>query len=399
MYATKVFCMFVGAPLLAFAGAAIGQPPHEIGTAFTYQGRLVKDGVAVTDTCDFEFTLWDDPTAGTQQSPTETHSGVDAVDVSDGLFTVGLDFGPDIFIGEGRWLAMSVCCPSTCAVVPLTGRQELTPTPYALALPGLWTQQNGVDEAPNLIGGYSGNSVTDSVQGATISGGGNAASANRVTDDYGTVGGGWNNQAGSDDGFTSNDTYSTVGGGADNIASGIYSTVGGGRNNEASGTSSTVAGGGFGIGNTASGDQSTISGGSNNTASEVNATVSGGAANTASANASTVGGGGANTASAPWATVGGGDTNQAGGTWATVGGGDITTRPHPVRRSLAVDQPTFWITRRVTASQIRLGPLVAAGTTRPATERSSARMHPSPQSPVGKPTSLLRSIRAWAAAS
>ncbi len=52
--------------------------------------------------------------------------------------------------------------------------------------------------SPNLIGGYSGNGVTAGVVGATIGGGGAAADSqpNRVTDYYGTVAGGGNNQAG-----------------------------------------------------------------------------------------------------------------------------------------------------------------------------------------------------------
>ena len=47
-------------------------------------------------------------------------------------------------------------------------------------------------------GGHSSNSVTTGVRGATIGGGGEdfSPSTNRVTDDYGTVGGGVNNRAG-----------------------------------------------------------------------------------------------------------------------------------------------------------------------------------------------------------
>ena len=44
--------------------------------------------------------------------------------------------------------------------------------------------------SPNLIGGYSANWLASGVSGATIGGGGTASYLNRVTDDYGTVGGG-----------------------------------------------------------------------------------------------------------------------------------------------------------------------------------------------------------------
>jgi hypothetical protein len=52
------------------------------------------------------------------------------------------------------------------------------------------------DTSPNVIGGLSGNAVTAGVVGATIGGGGEWSGTNWVTDHYGTVGGGVNNQAG-----------------------------------------------------------------------------------------------------------------------------------------------------------------------------------------------------------
>src|SRR5688500_4257569 len=53
--------------------------------------------------------------------------------------------------------------------------------------------------SPNLIGGFGGNSVLVGVTGATLSGGGSAAlgfPGHRVTDNFGTIGGGDGNQAG-----------------------------------------------------------------------------------------------------------------------------------------------------------------------------------------------------------
>ncbi|MGB2986652.1 MAG: tail fiber domain-containing protein [Phycisphaerae bacterium] len=225
-----------------------GQPPYPMGTAFTYQGQLNKDGSPVTDTCDFEFSLWDDATDGTQKGSTVPAT----TSVEDGLFTVELDFGEQ-FNGQARWLQIKVCCPSPCTPVLLAPRQELTPTPYALALPGLWTQQNTT--SPNLIGGYSGNVVTPGVVGATISGGGKSGFPNSVTGDFGTVGGGQGN--------TASDSHSTVGGGLYNNATGPHSTVGGGEANHATAGYSTVGGGAL---NTAGGQQSTVPGGWGNRA-------------------------------------------------------------------------------------------------------------------------------------
>jgi hypothetical protein len=147
------------------------------------------------------------------------------------------------------------------------------------------------------MAGSSANTVTLGVRGATISGGGVLTGAddpnilgetpNRVTDHYGSVGGGYGNRAGDDAGATFDSAFATVGGGRGNIASSIASTVGGGENNTASGFGSTVGGGG---GNTASGESSTVGGGSSNTASGFSSTIGGGSRNCAGGDNSWAGG-------------------------------------------------------------------------------------------------------------
>jgi len=126
MYTRESVLLALAAALLVPLVAASGQIP--MGTAFTYQGRLEYNGSAVTDTCDFEFTLWDSLAGGLQQGPLEFENGVT---VDDGLFTVELDFGQQ-FDGNARWLEMAVCCPSPCVAATLSPRQELTPAPYGL---------------------------------------------------------------------------------------------------------------------------------------------------------------------------------------------------------------------------------------------------------------------------
>jgi trimeric autotransporter adhesin len=113
--------------------------------------------------------------------------------------------------------------------------------------------------SPSLIGGHSTNDVTAGAPGATISGGGLSGGPNRVTDNYGTVGGGRNNQAGDGAGATSNRASATVAGGQFNTASSQSSAVAGGHNNKAIGQNDSAVGGGFN--NTASGQQSTVAGG------------------------------------------------------------------------------------------------------------------------------------------
>jgi len=252
-------------------------PQAPLGNAFTYQGQLKRDGRPVTDNCDMVFHLYDQDTLGSQVGDAITAT----VPITDGLFTVPLDFGlaaaGGAFTGDARWLGIQVMCPGEVDFADL-GRQPLSPVPYALALPGLWTQQN--ETSPNLIGGYGGNVISETVVGATIGGGGAAGPVNRVTGSYGTVSGGSANTASG---------HSAVSGGSNNTASGPYATVGGGHSNTASGTYSTIGGG----------DQNTADG-------VQRATVGGGGKNTASGTYSTVGGGASNTASGPYAAVPGG---------------------------------------------------------------------------------------------
>ncbi len=173
--------------------------------------------------------------------------------------------------------------------------------------------------SPNLLGGYSGNWLTPGVYGTIVAGGGTSLFLNRVTDNYGTVGGGKDNQAGDNASTIANTAYATVGGGYSNTASGAAATVSGGYSNTASGGYAAISGGDS---NTASGGYAAISGGSSNTASNSAAMVGGGYGNTASGYAATVGGGYGNTASGEYAAISSGTFNIASGSTATIGGGN-----------------------------------------------------------------------------
>lgn len=174
----------------------------------------------------------------------------------------------------------------------------------------------------NVLMGYPTNAITAGVAGAAIGGGGSSGNGNRVTDSFGTIGGGANNRAGDDAGSINDAGQATVSGGSSNIASGQQSTIGGGGANSASGQNSAVGGGGA---NTASGVASTVGGGGNNNASGGVSTVGGGSNNSASGQYSAVVGGGGNTASGQHSTVGGGSGNTASGNTSTAGGGHSNT--------------------------------------------------------------------------
>jgi trimeric autotransporter adhesin len=181
---------------------------------------------------------------------------------------------------------------------------------------------DGTNETPNVIGGIADNSVTPGVHSAVIGGGGRGvpsdpATANRVTDHQGVVGGGANNQAGDNVGTVGDATLATVAGGGNNQATGELSTVGGGFFDIASGSRATVGGG---ASNTAAGFAATVSGGSSNNATATGATAAGGDGNNATGAFAAAGGGQFNTASGQAATVAGGRSNTAQGDFSLAAG-------------------------------------------------------------------------------
>src|SRR5437588_271140 len=80
--------------------AALPESPlSPVGSGFSYQGRLTESGSPANGQSDFDFGLYDASTGGGQVSSLVT---VTNQLVSDGLFTVQLDFGLLAFQGEAR---------------------------------------------------------------------------------------------------------------------------------------------------------------------------------------------------------------------------------------------------------------------------------------------------------
>ncbi len=135
--------------LLAVVTARASSPAQEpnvpdvaLGAEFTYQGQLKLDDQPVDNTCDFQFSLYDDEQGSTQVGATQAITGVQ---VAGGLFTVQLDFGTDAFQGDVRWLGIEVQCQGDAEYADL-GTQALTATPYALyALAAPW---DGITDMP-----------------------------------------------------------------------------------------------------------------------------------------------------------------------------------------------------------------------------------------------------------
>ena len=115
------------------------------GTEFTYQGHLMDGDAAADGLYDFEFKLYDAAAAGAQVGST---SPANDVAVNDGIFTVEIGFGSGAFGGGARWLQIGVRPGNSGgAYTTLAPRQELTPAPYALAMPNVYTS-----EASNFVG-------------------------------------------------------------------------------------------------------------------------------------------------------------------------------------------------------------------------------------------------------
>ena len=102
---TKLTPQFVAAVLLF---ATLVLPPSTVfaqGTAFTYQGQLQNNGSPASGTYNLEFSLFNANTGGTAVAgPVTTNDVV----VTNGLFTVLIDFGPGVFTGETNWLQIGV---------------------------------------------------------------------------------------------------------------------------------------------------------------------------------------------------------------------------------------------------------------------------------------------------
>lgn len=110
--------------LVLFAG--INQTAAQ-GTVFTYQGRLNDSGQPANGTnYGMVFYLYDAPTNGNLLGSL----GIASVTVSNGLFTLPLDFDNE-FDGTPRWLQISVQ-KNGGAFTQLIPRQQITPSPYAI---------------------------------------------------------------------------------------------------------------------------------------------------------------------------------------------------------------------------------------------------------------------------
>ncbi|QBB69973.1 hypothetical protein ELE36_06135 [Pseudolysobacter antarcticus] len=121
----RVFACLAAAWLLLLSSTLVAQVPQ--GSAFTYQGELLHNGAPVTANVDMLFTLFDAPQNGSPLGQVP-FTGASAVTVSNGIFTVTLDFAGlfNTLISDQRWLEV------TANGNILTPRTQIQSAPYAL---------------------------------------------------------------------------------------------------------------------------------------------------------------------------------------------------------------------------------------------------------------------------
>ncbi len=118
----KILILLATLLLLAGTRFVIAQ-----GTAFTYQGRLSTNGNPANGAYDLQFSLYNAATSGTLIGGPLS---LGDVPVTNGLFTVLLDFGASVFAGQPVWLQIGVRPgASTGAYTNLSPLQPVPPPP------------------------------------------------------------------------------------------------------------------------------------------------------------------------------------------------------------------------------------------------------------------------------
>src|SRR5690349_1235729 len=105
----KTFNHFIA--LLIFASFSVSSAMAQT-TAFTYQGKLTDSGNLTNASYDMQFKLFDALTNGNQIGATLTFDGNSgnppSVSVTNGIFTVSLDFGSAALSGADRYLEIGL---------------------------------------------------------------------------------------------------------------------------------------------------------------------------------------------------------------------------------------------------------------------------------------------------
>jgi hypothetical protein len=119
--------LFIGALTLVWT-SFVGPSAYAQGTAFSYQGHLMNNGLPANGNYDLTFTLFPYSEYGFPAGPVLTNLDTP---VTGGLFYTILDFG-SVFNGSNYWLEIAVRTNGNGNFTTLEPRQFITPVPYAV---------------------------------------------------------------------------------------------------------------------------------------------------------------------------------------------------------------------------------------------------------------------------
>jgi hypothetical protein len=328
---TNIRQIFTTLALVAGLQQALAQ-----GTAFTYQGQFNDGASPATGSYDLKFTIYDSTNnPGIVVAGPLTNA---ATVISNGLFTVTLDFGSGVFSGPDRWLqiAARTNLGGSGTFITLSPREKLTPTPYAITAGNL----TGVVPGTGIAGTYSSAVTLNNPLNSFSGNGGGLTNVNALTLGGLSAGNFW--QTSGNSGTTANVNFL---GTTDNRAltlrvnntvalqyqpgSTLPNVVAGLAAFRPSIITSGVSGAVIAGGNAPSGGVTGFGGGDFMAVYDNDGAIGGGFGNKVGSNNgditdaafATVGGGVFNGAAAYAATVSGGDGNLAGGQRSFIGGG------------------------------------------------------------------------------
>jgi len=153
--------------LLALVAVLRPGPLAAQGTAFTYQGSLSSAGHPANGWFDLTLAVWDASTSGNLWGGPITNTGVA---VSNGLFTITLDFGPGVFTGPARWLEIGVRSNGVGNFSALAPRQAATPAPYAIMSANALSAASAATAAA-VTGSVAAGQITGTLSSANIGAG------------------------------------------------------------------------------------------------------------------------------------------------------------------------------------------------------------------------------------
>jgi hypothetical protein len=145
-------------------------------TGFTYQGRL-SDSAATGGSYNIRFRLFDAETGGSQIPDANTEVTT-LVTVSNGVFTVKLDFGAAAFdTAQPRYLEISVKKPADADYTTLSPRQEITSAPFAIRAKNAGSADSLSASCAGCVTNVNINSVAGSKVTGSVANADNAANA------------------------------------------------------------------------------------------------------------------------------------------------------------------------------------------------------------------------------